>query len=283
MRYKARICMIALMLGALGGVDLPAFAQDKKYPTTFDATWRNPRAGQRGNPWDITKPMGLGQEAPLTPEYQVILEAQIKKQREGGQGRSRGTSCLLAGMPKVMSLAQPMDMIVCKHITYVVPLHDPARRIYTDGRKMPADEPPTFQGYSTGKWLDTDNDGTYDTLEVETVNFKGPRLFESSGIPLHDDNKTVVKERIYIDKENPDILRNEITTYDHALTRPWTVVKGYVRELNQKWIEYNCHEDNNHLVIAGEEYFLGGDGKLLPVKPGQAPPSLMNFTQASAK
>lgn len=278
MRYIPA-CVIGVMLGSLVAVDLPAFAEDKKYPTNFDTTWRNPRAGQRGNPWDITKPMGLGQQAPLTQEYQAVLEAQIKRQKEGGQGRSRGATCLLAGMPKVMSLAQPMDMVVRKDVTYFVPLHDPVRRIYTDGRTMPKDEPPKFQGYSTGKWLDTDNNRTYDTLEVETINFLGPRLFESSGIPLHDDNKTVVKEKIYIDKENPDILRNEITTIDNALTRPWTVLKGYVREGNQKWIEYNCHEDNNHLRIAGEEYFLSGDGKLLPVIPGQAPPSLANFTQ----
>jgi hypothetical protein len=36
------------------------------------------------------------------------------------------------------------------------------RRIYTDGRKMPDGYPPSYMGYSTGKW-----DG--DTLVVETV------------------------------------------------------------------------------------------------------------------
>jgi hypothetical protein len=283
MKRGTSICAVAVMLGSYFAGDLAVLAQEKKYPTNFDSTWRNPRAGQRGNPWDITKPMGLGQGAPLTPEYQAIFEAQLKRQKEGGQGRSRGTSCELSGMPKVMSLSGPMDMIVRKDVTYFIPLHYPTRRIFTDGRKMPKDEPATFQGYSTGRWLDTDNDGTYDTLEVETVNFKGPRLYESSGIPLHDDNKSIVKERIFIDKDNPDILRNEITTIDNALTRPWTVEKGYVREREPKWIEYNCHEGNNHLLIAGEEFFMSGDGKLMPVKPGQAPPSLVNFTQATGK
>ena len=283
MTRQTSVVTLGMMFGLLIIADVSAFAREMKYPASFDSTWRNPRAGQRGNPWDITKPMGLGQQAPLTPEYQAIFEAQLKKQKEGGQGRSRGASCVLSGMPKVMSLSGPMDMIVRKDITYFIPLHYPTRRIFTDGRTMPKDEPPTFQGYSTGKWLDTDNDGTYDTLEVETRNFVGPRLYESSGIPLHDDNKSIVKERIYIDKENPDILRNEITTIDNALTRPWTVVKGYVRENDPKWIEYNCHEGNNHLLIANEEFFLGGDGKLLPVKPGQAPPSLVNFTQQAGK
>jgi hypothetical protein len=277
MKYVTSICAVAVGLGALVAADLPAFAEGKKYPTNFDATWRNPKAGQRGNPWDITKPMGLGQEAPLTPEYQALFEAEMKRQREGGQGRNRSAQCLFSGMPRAMSFALPMEMIVRPDVTYFLSMHAGTRRIWTDGRKMPADEPPTFQGYSTGRWLDTDNDGTYDTLEVETVNFKGPRLYESSGLPLHDDNKTVVKERIFIDKDDPNIMRDEITTYDNALTRPWTVMKGYVRDDSYQWIEFNCHESNNHVRIADEDYFVGADGKLLPVNPGQKPPSLVNW------
>ncbi len=104
------------------------------------------------------------------------------------------------------------------------------RRIYTDGRDFPTNEEPSFMGYSIGKWLDTDNDGRFDTLEVETRNFKGPRTVEFSGIPLHDDNETVVKERISLDKADPDIMHNVITIIDHAFTRPWTVDKRYRRD-----------------------------------------------------
>ena len=65
----------------------------------------------------------------------------------------------------------------------------------------------------------------YDMLEVETRHFKGPRAFDPSGMPLHEDNKTVIKERIYLDKANPNILHDEITVIDNALTRPWTVTR----------------------------------------------------------
>ena len=47
---------------------------------------------------------------------------------------------------------------------------------------------------------------------------------------MHKDNQTVVRERIFVDKANPDTLRDEITTVDHALTRPWTVMRSYQRE-----------------------------------------------------
>ena len=36
--------------------------------------------------FDQTKAWGLGQEAPLTPQYQSILEASIADQENGGQG-----------------------------------------------------------------------------------------------------------------------------------------------------------------------------------------------------
>ena len=135
-------------------------------------------------------------------------------------------------------------------------------------------------GYSIGKWIDAEGNGRYDALEVETRNMKGPRAFEPSGIPLHSDNQTVVKERIYLDKDNPDILHDEITTIDHALTRPWTVHKKYRREGNPIWIEAVCSESNPHLRIGKENYMLSADGYLMPTKKGQEPPDLRYFRQS---
>ena len=63
------------------------------------------------------------------------------------------------------------------------------RRIFTDGRPWPTDLEPTYQGFSMGKWLGEENDGVYDVLEIETRGpFKGPRSYDSTGLPLHFDN-----------------------------------------------------------------------------------------------
>src|SRR5271163_2368184 len=51
---------------------------------------------------DQTKPWGFGQQAPLTPEYQAVLEASIADQAKGGQGNYPGDRCLPYGMPGVM-------------------------------------------------------------------------------------------------------------------------------------------------------------------------------------
>ena len=110
---------------------------------------------------------------------------------------------------------------------------------------------------------------------------KGPRAFDASGLPLHADNQTIVKERYTFDRSNPDIISNEVTVFDHALTRPWVVTKHYQRSPNAHpwWVEDNCMENNQHLRIQGEPYFLSADGMIMPAKKGQRPPDLRYFNQ----
>ena len=43
-------------------------------------------------------------------------------------------------------------------------------------RKVQPPARPAFQGgLFIGRWIDTDGEGRYDTLEIETRGFKGPR------------------------------------------------------------------------------------------------------------
>ena len=153
-----------------------------------------------------------------------------------------------------------------------------SRRIFTDGRTWPKDIPLSFNGYSIGQWLDTDGDGRFDTLEVESRGFKSPRTFEGSGLPLHQDGESVITERIYLDKADPNLLHDDITTYDNALTRPWTVNKRFVRENRPVvWVEASCPEGNPHVRIGGEFYMRSADDLLMPAKKGQKAPDMRYF------
>jgi hypothetical protein len=221
--------------------------------------------------------------APLTAEYRAVFEANLKDKATGGQGRDPTSSCLPPGMPRVMNVYEPMEIVVTPHTTHMLMqhIHD-SRRIFTDGRDWPQGVEPTFAGYSIGTWIDQDGDGRYDLLLVETRDMKGPRAYDSTGLPLHEDNKTVIKERISLDKTNPNTLYDEITVTDNALTHPWTVTKKYVREPKKDpvWRETVCAEGNQHVVIGKENYFLSADGLLMPAKKGQAPPDLRYFQKA---
>jgi hypothetical protein len=257
---------------------------DSEYPNLKGQWRRIPVPGVRGQiSFDQHKDWGKGQGAPLTPEYQAIYEANLKSQAKGDSGEWLGISCLGFGMPIMMYGGEPIEIIITPATTYIL-LNwvEHGRRIYTDGRDWPVDIEPTLQGYSIGKWVDTDGDGKFDVLEVETRGFKGPRHYDASQLPLHHDNKSVFKERFYLNKDNPNILHDEITVIDNALTRPWTITKKYQRDPTKEpvWRETVCAENNNHVVIGKENYFLSGDGYLMPVRKDQPPPDLRYFSQS---
>ena len=257
-----------------------AFAFDEtKYPD-WKGGWRRVAVpGVVGQPsYDPTKRGGNAQQAPLTPEYQAKLEASIADIAAGGHGLNEHTSCLPHGMPRMMNAVYPMEFVIQSKTTYILFEENLPRRVYTDGRKWPAELEPTFNGYSIGHWVDGAGDGRFNVLEIETRYMKGPRSYEGSGLPLHEDNETVIKERIFLDKDKPDLLHDEITVRDHALTRPWTVTKKYIRETRSAvWHFNDCSENNQHVFIGNDSFFVTADGFLMPVKKGQKPPDLRYF------
>ena len=273
MLYQSAIGTLALA-AALGMSIAGAGAfDDASYPD-----WTGSWLGIGGGNYDTSKPKGLGQQTPLKPEFQTILEASLADIAAGGQGNNPGYRCGSHGMPRVMIANVPIHFVILPETTYVI-LERLAqvRRIFTDGRAWPAQLPGSTVGYSIGRWLDVDGNGRYDTLEVETRGINSTRVYDSDGAPLHPDNATVVKERISLDKN--DVLHDEITTIDNALTRPWTVTRSYQRDRATEWREYVCAASNQHIVIDHEDYLLSADGLLMPVRKGEKPPDLRYFDQ----
>jgi len=154
--------------------------------------------------------------------------------------------------------------------------------VFTDGRDWPKTIEPTFGGYSIGRWIDEEGSGRYSVLEVETRVFKGPRVYDTTGLPLHRDNQSIFKERLHLDRADSNILHDEVTVFDHALTRPWTVDKRYVRDPDPlaEWPESICPEYNAQVFIGKNNYFLSADGFLMPSRKGQAAPDLRYFKDA---
>jgi len=279
MLCRISIAIVALLLGAGAAA---AQAQDQsKYPSNWKGQWLRLGAGN-GNAWDPTQPIAR-QSVPLIPEYQAVYDAARADEAAGGQGIDPTYICVPSGMPREMIAVLPMEIIITPQTTYVaLELFSTQRRIYTDGRDFPARIQPSFGGYSVGRWVDTTGQGRYDTLLAETRGVKGPHTYDSSGVPFHKDNQVIFKERIFLDRENPNLLHNEVTTFDHALTRPWTVTRSYRRIATDRpiWTETYCTEDNHHVLIGGHNYVISGDGYLMPARKGEPPPDLRNFTTA---
>src|SRR3989440_12944657 len=141
-----------------------ASAQGQSIYPDWSGQWT--RGPGMGNSWDPTKPQGLGQQAPLTPEYRAIFEATLADRAQGGLGGDPTGLCLPHGMPRMMIGIFPIEFIVTPKVTYVLTDYTTDRRIFTDGRAWPTELLPSFNGYSIGKWRDKGGDGPYEVVEV---------------------------------------------------------------------------------------------------------------------
>jgi hypothetical protein len=90
---------------------------------------------------------------------------------------------------------------------------------------------------------------------------------------------------MYLDKADKNLMHEDITVIDHALTRPWTVNKVYRRDPDPRpvWVEENCSDGNTWVGIGSEAYMLSGDGTLMPAWKGQPAPDLRFFNQPGNK
>jgi len=275
MFHRSSIGAVALVAALLATPSNAQVVDFGKYPD-FKGQWV--RTGGTPNNW-----IALAGPPPLTPEYKKIFDDITADLKAGGPGNWPSTFCVPAGMPAMMSFYDPMEMIVTPETTYILISHndDSYRRVYTDGRDWPAEVEPTFAGYSIGRWVDQDGDGKYDALEIETRFLKNPRGYDISGLPFHKDGQTIIKERIYLDKADRNKLYDEITVIDHAMTRPYSKTQTAARNPNPRPVCHSdvCSENNTHVHIGKENYYLSADGLLMPAKKDQAPPDLRYFKQ----
>src|SRR5258708_27847019 len=152
MHYRGSIGALTLV-AALTATFAGALAFDQaKYPD-FNGQWSRMRfPGVAGQPsFDQTKSAGNGQQAPLTAEYQLIFEDNLKDQAAGGQGIDPTSTCLSPGMPRIMTAYDPMEFVITPETTHILMAHiHDSRRIYTDGRGRPQASDPSSPGNSIG-------------------------------------------------------------------------------------------------------------------------------------
>jgi hypothetical protein len=140
---RVAICATVLAMTLSGARS----AETAKYPDLSGQWGRIPVAGLAGQPsFDPTKSWGKGQQAPLTPEYQAIFEANLKDQENGGHGGLIGWTCKPYGMPMMMYGLSPAEFVVTPKTTYVLINNlDAMRRIFTDNRGWPDNVEPSYQ------------------------------------------------------------------------------------------------------------------------------------------
>jgi hypothetical protein len=101
------------------------------------------------------------------------------------------------------------------------------RQIFTDGRPLPLDPNPSWNGYSSGHW-----EG--DVLVVETSGLRDGLWLDNAGDPLTDAAR--ITERLR--RVNFGQLKIDLTVNDpKACTKPWTVTLHQTIVLNTELLD----------------------------------------------
>ena len=165
--------------------------------------------------------------------------AEEVKRRMAAQNEDPNARCMPRGAPRIWTddyykrLFQLSDRVIIlteRNMQY--------RQIFTDGRRLPDDQNPTWNGYSTAAW-----EG--DTLVVRTSGFKDDLWLDASGNPLTGTGK--LTERIR--RPNFGTLEVEMTIDDPtSYTVPWAVTLRQPLVLDSELLDYYCLENEKDLV-----------------------------------
>jgi hypothetical protein len=173
--------------------------------------------------------------------YQSWAADLVKTRRTEQRVNDPMSHCVPIGLVRLYTWNGPMKLAQTPGLLIVMnELNSSFRQIFTDGRPLPSDPNPTWNGYSSGKW-----DG--DTLVVQTAGFRDGMWLDATGNPMTDAAK--ITERFH----RPDFghLDVELTVDDpKAYTKPWTVTLHQVIDLNTDLLDFYCSEnekDAGHL------------------------------------
>lgn len=180
----------------------------------------------------------------LTPEAQAQQDALVASYADTGPPLDHEAHCLPPGMPSIMSVGgMPMEILFSPgRVTILVEAYGQTRRIFTDGRALPEDPEPFFNGNSVGHW-----EG--DVLVVETV---GLHQFNSIGRGIYVPHSEAMRidERIWQPAEGELVVEMTVTDPE-VLAEPYSS-RVYFRRQNQFPIrEYVCAENNR--LTTGED------------------------------
>ena len=168
-------------------------------------------------------------------------QAEARRREQNLGADSWGVLCLPPG--PMINFTGPLKMIqtpAVVAILYETPNN--FRQIFTDGRDLPKDPNPTWQGYSVGRW-----DG--DTLVVETIGFNDRSMIGRPAHPHSEDLKVTERFR----RRDFGHIDLQMTVEDpKTFARPWTINTELVFDPDTEMLEYVCTEnekDRQHFVL----------------------------------
>jgi hypothetical protein len=174
-------------------------------------------------------------EISMSPEAERLLA----ETRAKGEVAANSANCLPAGPPLVDIFPSPRRFVQTPGILVILSEGDPARQIHLDGRKLPVDPQPAWEGYSVGRW-----EG--DTLVVETIGVNERAPLDGMGHPRSTGSRLTERLR----RRDYGHIDVQVQIDDPYYSRP--IVMKYTQTLvpDDDLLEWICAEnekDVSHL------------------------------------
>ena len=167
--------------------------------------------------------------------YRPETRAAMSKRRMKDQ---HYLTCVTPGGPQMLILPTMRKILQTPGLVVILREYNVHyRQIFTDGRPLPDDPQPTWNGYSVGKW-----EG--DTLLVHSLGYRDDQTLDLKGSPLT--NAAKVTERF----RRPTFGRLEIeVTIDDpkAYTRPFTVLVKEDLATDTDLLDAPCRDNEKDL------------------------------------
>jgi len=146
--------------------------------------------------------------------YQPWAAAAVKQRSADNSKDDPHVKCLPSNPPRMYTLPHYLRLLQTPGLLVMLNEYNTAYRlIYMDGRPLPVDPQPSWNGYSTGRW-----EG--DALVIRTIGLRDDLWLDMAGNPMT--SAATLTERIR--RPNYGTLEIDFTVDDpKAYTKPWTV------------------------------------------------------------
>ena len=178
--------------------------------------------------------LNIGADLPGGLPYQPWAAALAKQRTADNSKDDPHARCLPDNPPRPYGLPHMTKAVHTPRLLVLLnEVNAMYRQIFIDGRPLPVDPNPSWNGYSTAAW-----EG--DTLVVQTNGFRDGLWLDMGGNPMTDAAK--MTERIR--RPNYGTLEVQVTIDDRkAYTRPWTVDMPQKITLDTELIDEICLEN----------------------------------------
>jgi hypothetical protein len=178
--------------------------------------------------------MNIGTDAVGGLPFQPWAAALVKQRTADNSKDDPHARCLPDNPPRTYGLPHMTKALhTPKLLVLLYEVNAMYRQIFIDGRSLPVDPNPSWNGYSTATW-----EG--DTLVVRTNGFRDGMWLDMAGTPITDAAKMTERFR----RPTYGTLDIEITVDDpKAYTRPWTVQMPQKITLDTELIDEFCLEN----------------------------------------